>query len=216
MRISELSERSGVSIPTIKYYIREGLVPPGERTAPTQADYGEDHVRRLALIRSLREGADLPVSAVARTLAALDEPASRRRAVHIETALRALESTTSGPHEPGPPSPASEAVSALVDRLGWQVEPGSAGWATLVAALETLDIHWPGTYTIEGLERYAAIAAALAEVEIPSDWSPGEGGEDSLVYAVLGTVLFEPVILGLRRLAHVDRHRRAMQPSRTS
>ena len=27
MRISELSRRSGVSIPTIKYYLRDGLLP---------------------------------------------------------------------------------------------------------------------------------------------------------------------------------------------
>lgn len=39
MRISELSDVTGVSVATIKYYLREELVPPGERTAPNQADY---------------------------------------------------------------------------------------------------------------------------------------------------------------------------------
>ncbi len=38
MRISELSRRSGVSIPTIKYYLRDGLLPPAAprpRTRPS-------------------------------------------------------------------------------------------------------------------------------------------------------------------------------------
>ena len=34
MRISELSTRSGVAVPTIKYYLREGLVPEGVRSSP--------------------------------------------------------------------------------------------------------------------------------------------------------------------------------------
>ncbi len=46
MRISELSRRSGVSIPTIKYYLRDGLLPAGRATAANQADYDEDHLRR--------------------------------------------------------------------------------------------------------------------------------------------------------------------------
>jgi len=34
MRISQLSAESGVPIPTIKYYLREGLLPGGEATSP--------------------------------------------------------------------------------------------------------------------------------------------------------------------------------------
>ena len=44
MRIAELSSRSGTSIPTIKYYLREGLLPAGEATGRNQADYGDDPV----------------------------------------------------------------------------------------------------------------------------------------------------------------------------
>jgi DNA-binding transcriptional MerR regulator len=44
MRISELSARSGISVPTIKFYLREGLLPPGSPRAVNQADYGEPHL----------------------------------------------------------------------------------------------------------------------------------------------------------------------------
>ncbi|RAC11977.1 MerR family transcriptional regulator, partial [Burkholderia multivorans] len=53
MRISELSRRSDVPVATIKYYLREGLLPAGERTSATQAVYTDAHVNRLALIRAL-------------------------------------------------------------------------------------------------------------------------------------------------------------------
>jgi DNA-binding transcriptional MerR regulator len=208
VRISQLSERSGVSVPTIKYYVREGLLPPGERTAPNQAVYDETHLRRLALIRSLREGADLSIAAIRRTLTALDAPDGRQRSAHVHTALRALEAERLDPSRP-PASPAAQdAADRLLERLDWDVEEASAGRAMLVDALDAIERHWPGTYTVDGLELYARIAEELAELEIPSDWSPDSAGPDALVYAVLGTILYEPVILALRRLAHVDRHRR--------
>ena len=39
MRLARLSERSGVSAATIKYYLREGLLPPGRQVNATTAEY---------------------------------------------------------------------------------------------------------------------------------------------------------------------------------
>ena len=41
MRIGELSRATEVPVPTIKYYLREGLLPHGELSSPNQASYGE-------------------------------------------------------------------------------------------------------------------------------------------------------------------------------
>jgi hypothetical protein len=49
MRISELSKASGVSIPTIKFYLREGLLPQGRLVAANQANYEEDRHRPVAI-----------------------------------------------------------------------------------------------------------------------------------------------------------------------
>jgi hypothetical protein len=48
----------------------------------------------------------------------------------------------------------------------------------------------------------------LAVLEVPETWNPAAAPEDALTYAIEGTLLFEPLILGLRRLAHVDRGNR--------
>ena len=61
MRIAELSTRSGTSIASIKYYLREGLLAPGTPTGRNQADYGEAHLYRLRLIRALIDVGGLSV-----------------------------------------------------------------------------------------------------------------------------------------------------------
>jgi DNA-binding transcriptional MerR regulator len=68
MRMAELSERSGVPIATIKYYLREGLLPQGTPVSATRADYGEAHLRRLRLIRALIEVGEVPVAGISAIL----------------------------------------------------------------------------------------------------------------------------------------------------
>lgn len=49
--ITELSERSGVKVPTIRYYEREGLLPDPEKTGGGQRRYGPVDVSRLRFVR---------------------------------------------------------------------------------------------------------------------------------------------------------------------
>ena len=64
VRISELAEASGVSLPTLKYYLREGLLMPGTATSRTRAEYGEAHLERLRLVRALVESGGLGIAGV--------------------------------------------------------------------------------------------------------------------------------------------------------
>ncbi len=51
MKISELAERAKVPASTIRYYVREGLLPPPLKTGRTIAYYSDAHLRRLKLIK---------------------------------------------------------------------------------------------------------------------------------------------------------------------
>src|SRR5690606_41148877 len=73
MRISQLSAQSGVPIPTIKFYLREGLLPQGEQTAATRAEYDQSHLRRLRLIRALLEVGRLPVATIRAVIEAVED-----------------------------------------------------------------------------------------------------------------------------------------------
>src|SRR4051812_33660343 len=52
-RIDELGQRSGLSVDTIRYYQREGLLEPPVRRGRT-AVYGPAHLHRLEQIRELQ------------------------------------------------------------------------------------------------------------------------------------------------------------------
>lgn len=210
VRISELSRRTGATIPTIKYYIREGLLPAGRLTAANQAEYDESHVARLDLIRALREVAGLPIATIRATLDALAEPSPGGRAgEHLGVALAALSDPLEIPEEDADEyAAAAERVDAVLATMGWCVDEGSTARADLIRAVVAIDRNFDGGVTEETLAGYASTAAALASHEIPDDWDPAGSPTDALRYAVLGTVLFEPVLTAMRRLAHTDRHLR--------
>jgi DNA-binding transcriptional MerR regulator len=54
MRISEVSELSGISSDTLRYYERIGLLPPVNRNQSGIRDYSELDVRRVEFVKCMR------------------------------------------------------------------------------------------------------------------------------------------------------------------
>ncbi|MFG3442366.1 MerR family transcriptional regulator [Nonomuraea sp. NPDC047897] len=195
MRISELSDRSGIALATIKYYLREGLLHQGEQVAATRAVYDDSHLRRLRLIRALLEVGRLPVAAIKQVIDAVEDESLP---VHqmLGTAQYALGPATE-------PEPAEEWQTAraeadrLIDERGWTVAPDAPTRNELAQTLVTL--RRVGLPT--DLTRYAETAGGLAAAEL--DRLPLDGSRESTVEAVvLGTVLYGRAFDTLRRLAH--------------
>ncbi len=55
MKISDLSTLSGTPVSTIKYYIRESLLPKPVKTGETRGTYTIRHIERLKLIKKLQK-----------------------------------------------------------------------------------------------------------------------------------------------------------------
>jgi Cu(I)-responsive transcriptional regulator len=53
--IGELARRTGVKVPTIRYYEQIGLIPPPPRTEGQQRRYDAGHASRLNFVRHARE-----------------------------------------------------------------------------------------------------------------------------------------------------------------
>lgn len=70
MRVSELSQAAGVSVQTIHYYVREGLLAPPMKTAPNMAYYGPEYVEDIKLIKELQAKRYLPLSVIKMVLEA--------------------------------------------------------------------------------------------------------------------------------------------------
>ncbi len=204
MRLAELSERSGVSTATIKYYLREGLLQPGRRVTATQAEYDEGHLRRLRLVRALIQVGRVPVSTTREVLSALaDDSLDQHRRIGV--AVEAL------PHSPAPDEqdPATEharhEVAKLFERLEWDDSrgcgPSSPWYGTLVTAVAALTrLGYP--CGVDELLPYARAMSQLAVTEL--DLVARFPAEEQVEAAVALTVLYEPVLLSLRRLAETD------------
>lgn len=73
MRISELADATGVSIQSIHYYLREGLLPPPTKTARNMAYYSPEYVEDIKLIKELQEKRYLPLAVIKLVLTAKRE-----------------------------------------------------------------------------------------------------------------------------------------------
>lgn len=205
MRISELSRRSGVSVTTIKYYLREGLLPPGRQMAATQAEYDEQHLRRLRLIRALTGVRGLSVST---TREVLDALAAHTGDTHRLLGL-ALGSVRVG-EQPAEDAPDAAEVESLVKELGWKVHEAAPARATLAETLGSLralgvPLDW---HTLLPYARLAERAAVLDLDQLDGIEDPLEAAERALLL----TVLLEPALMALRRLAQENESARRHTP----
>ncbi len=60
MKIAEVSEKYGLSVDTLRYYERVGLIPPVYRNGSGIRDYNELDLRRVDFIKCMRS-AGLPI-----------------------------------------------------------------------------------------------------------------------------------------------------------
>ncbi|MBW1818063.1 MAG: MerR family transcriptional regulator, partial [Deltaproteobacteria bacterium] len=64
MKISELAKRTGVPKETIHYYVREGVLPKPRKKGRNVADYDEEHVEQIRIIKALQDSYFLPLSVI--------------------------------------------------------------------------------------------------------------------------------------------------------
>ncbi|MEU3823582.1 MerR family transcriptional regulator [Streptomyces sp. NPDC030392] len=212
MRVGELSRRTGVSVPTIKYYVREGLLHAGELSSPNQARYDESHVRRLRLVRALMDVGGLSVAAIRDVLDAVDDPG---RSVHD---LLGAAHGRIAPREAGPDDAARDVADRqaveLIARRGWLVDAGNPAVRSLADALAALVRLGHERFTEVSLDTYAEAAERVAAVDVA--YVAREVAREDLVEStVVGTVLGDAVLTALRRLAQVDASARMYESGRT-
>ena len=96
--IGEAARRSGVKVPTIRYYEQIGLLPVPARTEGNRRQYADADVRRLTFIRHSRE-LGFEIDAIRTLLALQDDPTqpcgtadqiARARLIEVEHRIRNL------------------------------------------------------------------------------------------------------------------------------
>lgn len=220
MRMSELSAATAVTVPTLKFYLRERLLHAGERTSPNQARYDETHVERVRLVRALIEVGGVSVARARDIIAALDDDDVPLSSV-FGVAQRAVTPPT-GPLSDADDTAAASGFSAdtlggalileLCRRRGWSVHGTNPGLAQAARVLDT--------YSALGQERlhavlddYAEAADRVAGADLAAVASAPDRDEMTNV-VVVGTVLGDALFAGLRRIAQeAESFRRFPLPS---
>ncbi|BDR52169.1 transcriptional regulator [Bombiscardovia nodaiensis] len=210
MKLAELSRESGVSAATIKYYLRLGLLPAGQKVSARVSEYSPAHLQRLRLITNLVHVVGLSIAQTEQVLSSIDQTDLSLEGA-IEQATVALPSATT--REQAEESKCGlkckrtetsdrKHLAAIAQELkdcGFGDVPDLEYVRHLELAI--LAAREAGlTVDQQMLEQYSEAARTLARIDFAH--IPTDDRDNAIDISILGTVMLEPIILGLRRLAH--------------
>ena len=203
MRMSELSSTTDTPVPTLKFYLREGLLHAGERTSPNQAQYDDTHVDRVRLVRALLEVGGLSVAKATTVVAALnsDMPLSSvfgvaQRAVSIPASIASDEGDADAA-----PTAGATLIADLCERRGWRVHANNPGLALAARVLDTYEALGLDGITAAVLEPCAEAAQLVAGGDLEAVASAAPDPAEMTRVVAVGTVLGDSLLAGLRRIA---------------
>jgi DNA-binding transcriptional MerR regulator len=221
LRIGELAEASGVPVPTIKHYLREGLLPEPVKTSRNMAYYSPEFVERIKLIKQLQEERFMPLRAIK---AVLDEDPERARAM-LELEDRILDRALAGERTRTSAAEVRERYGVpkdVLDRLE-QIEvlsPNSRGYSPSdIKIIEAISRFRAGGYdeeigfTVYDTLRYKSALEELVrqEIEVVTERLANEVPPERVVEMLkAGAQPLQDLIAALHTklmVAELERHR---------
>jgi DNA-binding transcriptional MerR regulator len=226
LRMGELAEASGVPAPTIKHYLREGLLPEPVKTSRNMAYYPPEFIERIKLIKRLQEERFMPLKAIK---AVLDEGPERAGAL-LELEDRILDRALAGERARTSAAEVRERYGVpkeVLDRLA-ELEiltPNSRGYSPSdITIIEAISRFRAGGYdeqigfTVYDTLRYKEALEALVhqEVDMVMNRLAGEVPPERVVEMLeAGAQPLKDLIAALHTklmVAELERHRSARNP----
>lgn len=195
MQLKELSEVTGTSAASIKYYLREGLLPPGESVHATRASYNADHVKRLELIRSLRQIVGLNIEQIRSIVKMADDGVPRLALLaHVQRVVLKLGTD-------GGEVARTAAADAVVRMRRWPDVPSDARDALdrHIALMEGLGIG----STLDLLDQYSSAVDSIAGLDLAAT-TAGQDTDSVILTAAVGMHLHSQLMLKLLALAQAS------------
>jgi DNA-binding transcriptional MerR regulator len=221
LRMRELAAASGVPAPTIKHYLREGLLPEPVKTSRNMAYYPPEFVERIKLIKRLQEERFLPLKAIKNVL---DEDPGRAAAM-LELGDQILDRALAGERSRTSAAEVRKRYGVpreVLDRLAeiGVLTPNSRGYTPSdVKIIEAIGRFRAGGYdeqigfTVYDTLRYKAALEELVrqEVEVVMDRLAGEVPPERVVEMLeVGGEPLKDLIAALHTklmVAELERHR---------
>lgn len=202
MKISALSDATGVPIATLKFYLREGLLHPGVSLSRTQASYDQTHTERVRLVRALSDFAGLSLASVGRVLKALDESDPQ-----LDDVVAISQQAVIGCQLIGGECRADDAtpevsprVAELLEQRDWEVDLSHPAVADLERAWQALDDSGL-TLSQQSVDGYIDAVEQMARIDV--DTLPAHDGKAAVRQLVLSSVLLRQFFRPLRMLAQL-------------
>lgn len=197
MQLKDLSELSGVPAASVKFYLREGLLPAGEAVHATRAEYSLRHVERLGLIQALRRIVGLNIEQIRGLLRMADDGAPRLALLAaVQRVVLKLDMAGAGSGEAG-----TGASDAVVHLRNWPDYPSDARNAlnAHVELMHSLGIE----VTDEVLDTYSKAMDDVARFDIAATTSP-ESIDELILTAAIGMHMHSQLLLRLLALAQAS------------
>lgn len=203
MKLGRLAERSGASTATIKYWVREGILPPGRLRNQTTAEYSDRHVERIQLIKTLRRRFNLSIVDISNLTGMIDD-----ECVPLIEVMQECQLIATGLRRPRGDVPEDYVAVATtaVCRAGWPDVP-SVARAALAEALWQAD-QAGFQISADGLVRYAEAISRIAQADVERVMAAGEGESRSRDGVALGLLVGADIqvrlLLAVNQLAHTS------------
>jgi DNA-binding transcriptional MerR regulator len=201
MQLNDLSARSGVSAASIKYYLREGLLRPGEAVTATRARYDDSHLRRLELIQALRQIVGLGIEQIRAIVSLADGGAPRLEVLAMvqRVVLRLEPHGAAGSPDAGPGH--TRLGDVVVQLRGWPDEESDARNAldAQLALMERLGIP----LSMEILDAYSGAMDTIAGLDLQLT-AAAAGLDQAILTAAVGMHMHSQLLLKLLALAQAS------------
>lgn len=199
MKLGELASATGTSTATIKYYIREGLLPPGRKKNQTTAVYERAHLERLELIAALRRLVGLSIGQIRTLTTAIDDPNTG-----ILMVMQTAQVLGGGlmPDSGGLPDSGDGAAEALIDGVvaerGWPDSPSIARKAAVAVVDELMGLG------LDVDEEYVGLIAGAVDAISGSDIDLDDSRDRIAMNVAVGTHRYSRLVLALLQLGHAS------------
>jgi len=195
MKFSELARRTGASTASLKFWMREGILPAGELRNQTTAVYTQRHVERVGLIQILREEFDASIGRIHDLTALIDSPESS-----LLDVMEACQVIATGMVIPPDVDAAqAELIARLRERMGWSHYNSVAASALAHALAGSARVGYP--YDLDDLVLYGQALEPIATADIGS--IQPEGTPDAVARNLLVAAAAQNrVLVAVNQLAH--------------
>lgn len=195
MKLSELARRTSASTASLKFWMREAILPAGELRNQTTAVYTQRHIERVALIQILRAEFDVSIGHIHELTTLIDSPGSSL--LDVMEACQVIATGMVIPPEVD--AVQSELVGRLHARIGWLRDDSVAAAALAHALAGSARVGYP--YDFDDLVHYAQALEPIATADIGS--IQPEGNPDVVARNLLVAAAAQNrVLVAMNQLAH--------------